>query len=331
MALGARRRRRRRPRWLLIGVILTVLVLGVNGAFSARSKGPARRLAELTYLDDVRPQVERSTAEGGDLDTVRRDATRLGRAGIARRLGQVASEADAVLRTIRAFDPPRSLATAQSLLVATVAVRARAASSIRDALNAALGTGPPDPSIDTLTSAGLDLIAADRTYGVFRASLPKGRGFGPDSMPPSTWIADPQVWQRTELSVLVSALRASSTLAPVHDVSIVLITTDPSAVGSEGAISVLPAVKTMRLQVVVANVGNEPEKHVAVAASLAVEGGPQSMAREFVDLAPGQRVSVTLVGLRPAAGNGSLTVDVGPAPGETAITDNTRQVGLVFR
>ncbi len=101
--------------------------------------------------------------------------------------------------------------------------------------------------------------------------------------------------------------------------------------GTEGATVVLPAVKTLRLQVVVANTGNEPEKRVQVIAALTADGVTDT-ARDFVDLAPGQRATVTLGGLRPVAGAAmTLTVTAGPVEGETGTTDNQKAQAVVFR
>src|SRR5207237_1245254 len=150
----ASRRRRRRPRWLLIAAVVTAVVLAVNTAVSARSKGPSRRLAELAYLDEVRPQVERSTAEGADVEQVR-------------------------------------------------------------------------------AGAGVDWAGVARTSVRFLASWPPGAPAAAGAMPPSVWAADREAWSRGAVGALVSAMRASATLAPVHDVSVVLVTTDPAAVAKD--------------------------------------------------------------------------------------------------
>src|SRR5687767_4060711 len=149
-------RRRRRPRLLLLGALLTLLVFAVNAA-SSRSNGPSTRLAQLAYLDRVRPAVERSTEQGADLVRVRDEAARLGRAAVGRRLQRVADDARSVLRLVRAADAPDSLETSHNLLVATMAIRARAAEHVRDALTAALGTEAPEPAVDALVRAGSDL------------------------------------------------------------------------------------------------------------------------------------------------------------------------------
>jgi len=327
----SRRRRRRGSRWLFLGVMASVVILGVNAAFSARSQAPSRRLAELTYLDTVRPQVERSSGEGADVEQVRGAAVRLGRAGVDRRLAQVEAGAASVLAGVAAVHPPATLRTAHSLLVATMAIRARAASTVRGALVQAFSAHGPEQPVDALADAGSDVAAADRTYLVFLASLPRQRGQPVGAMPGSRWLADPASWDRASAVAVVGALRSSAALAPIHDLAVVVVTTDPAAVGEEGAAAVLPLVKLLHLQIVVADVGNEAERHALVLATLTAPGQPPQAVRDWVDLAPGQRQTVTLGGLRPAAGPATLTVQVGPIAGEATTGDNGRAIQLLFR
>ncbi|HEV7888090.1 MAG TPA: hypothetical protein VGO92_11070 [Acidimicrobiales bacterium] len=334
MALAARRRRRRKP-WLLFAVLLTLVVLLVNAAVSARSKGPSRRLAELAYLDEVRPLVERSTEQGAELRQVRTDAAKLGRALANRRLDKVHQDAESALRGVRGTAPPATLRTQHSLLVATLALRAHATMTVQSALVQALGTDPPEAAVTALVGAGQDMAAGDRAYQVFLDGLPKAEGVQAEVMPPSRWVEDIHGWEQPELTVFVGSLRSSTALAPVHDVAVILFTTDPASVGTDGGASVLPVVKTLRLQIVVANAGNETEKRVPVVATVTPPpgvGAPDT-ARDFVDLAPGQRMAVTLGGLRVAGGGArsTLTVTIGPAEGETTTADNTKTLEFVVR
>lgn len=330
MAL-APRRRRRRPRWVLLALLLSLLVVAVNGAMSARSKGPSTRLAQLAYLDAVRPQIERSTEQGADLVKARDEAARLGRAGVSRRLDKVVADADSVVRAIRSTEPPDSMETSHSLLVSTMVIRARGAALVRDALGRALGTDPPEPAIADLARAGSDLMTADGTYRIFVDSLPRVDGAPTASVPPSTWVGDGTGWSEVEVGAIVRSLRSTAALAPVHDIGVLLVTTEPAAVATEGATAVLPAVKALRLQIVVVNTGNEPEQRVPVVATITADGVSDT-ARDFVDLAPGQRAAVTLGGLKPVAGaTVTLTVTVGPVAGETSTADNTKAIPVVFR
>src|SRR3954454_24881150 len=194
MALAGRRPSRRRRRWIALGVVLTVAVLAVEAAVSSRSDGPARRQAALAYLDTVRPLVERSNQQGADLADVRANAITLGRDGIGRRLERVDREADSVLTESRKLEPPSTLREANELLLATFAIREKAAGAMRQAFGDALGSQPPDPAGDGLVEASKDMGAADRAYDLFLAALPPG---GPGTPPsPSKWETDEQTWDR---------------------------------------------------------------------------------------------------------------------------------------
>jgi hypothetical protein len=333
MGFAARRRRRRTPWWLFFAVLLSLVVLLVNAAVSARSKAPSRRLAELAYLDEVRPFVDRSTEQGAELHQVRTDAAKLGRAGVNRSMDRVHQDAESVLRSVRSASPPVELRTAHSLLVASLALRAHASSTVQAALVQALGADPPGAAIASLVDAGRDMDAADRSYQVFLDSLPPDLAHArPPVMPTSRWVDDPLNWDEADLTVFVGSLRSASALAPVHDVAVILFTTDPPSVGAQDGAAVLPLVKSLRVQVVVGNAGNELEKHVTVTATVTPAAGQAESVRDFVDLAPGQRQAVTLGGLRLMAGGPStLTVAIEPVAGETTTGDNSKSLSFVTR
>jgi hypothetical protein len=310
-------------------VVLTVAVLLVDAAVSSRSNGPAREQATLAYLDAIRPLIERSNSEAADIADVRTNAVQLGRDGIGRRLDRVSREADDVVRDSRRVSPPPALRDANDLLVATFAIRSKAAGTVRQAFNDALGTQPPEPAITSLVEVGKDMGASDRAYQLFLGSLP------PASAPPapSQWMSNDQDWTQPFLTTFVTALRSSQTLSPVHDLGVVLVVVDPAAVGSEGGITVLPSAKNLKLQIVVANAGNVAEKHATVTATVSPSAvGPSDVARDFVDLTPGQRRTVTLGTLRPLTGTSfTLLVRIEPVPGETSTADNDKTQVYVMR
>ena len=91
----------------MLAALVTVAVLAVNAAMSTRSPGPSRTLAQLAYLDRVRPQVQRSIEQAGEVGDVRARAAALGRDGITRRMERLALEAGQVLGAV--VDVSRSL------------------------------------------------------------------------------------------------------------------------------------------------------------------------------------------------------------------------------
>ena len=331
MALAPRRRRGRRPRWLFFAVLATAVVLLVNAAFSSPDN-PSRRLARLAYLDAVRPQIDLSTSTGASVASARSDAVSLGRAGTTRLMTRAVRDAEAVVTVVRRAKPPDGLSTAHSILVATVAIRARVARTLADGLAAALTAGPPEPAVDLLVKAGEEMVAADQAYKVFVDAVPAVSGEPGPALPVSAWADDPALWTRPELTAFVTSIRSSTTLTAVHDVGVLTVVTDPVPVATEGNSSVLPLVKSLRLDVVVADTGNAAEKAVPVVATIVGPAGEVDTARNFVDLAPGQRRTVSLGGLHPQPGGPTtLTVVIGPVEGEMAIPDNERSLSLILR
>jgi hypothetical protein len=319
----AGRRRRRRPRWLVLVLLLAVSFVAIRGMASSGSDARSRRLAEQAYLDEMRPKVERSTQLGADLAAARTEAGKLGRVGVTRRLTHIRDEAEQVRREVHDASPPGSLAPAHSLLQSTMFIRARAAASLADTLPAALAAEGSGDVVRQMATAGADLATADAIYTVFQRSLAPPGGKPAAVMPPSQWVERPGSWSEPELQALVSTLRASSTLAPVHDVAVIVVSTVPAAVGKEGQADVLPPAKALRLEVVVANVGNTKEKAVPVVATVTTSTGATDTARQFVDLNPGQRMTVTLGGLQPTHNEQlSLSVQAGPLAGELNLRDN---------
>ena len=169
-------------------------------------------------------------------------------------------------------------------------------------MTAALATGPPDGAIKALTAAGTDLVTADRAYQLFVDSLPPAVR-QQSTMPVSLWVTDSQLWQQPDVAGFITTLRSGAALAPVHDLSLLFVATDPAPVGTDGQISLLPATSAITVRLVVADVGNEAERHVTVTAELggAPGRGPETV-RHVVDLSTGQRLASTLGTLHPQAG-----------------------------
>ncbi len=331
MAFAPRRRRRRRSRLILVGGVFSLVALFVNAGYSSSSKSPSKRLAKLAYIDQVRSHVEQSTLQGADVAVVRSDASKLGRNGIRRKMDRVLRHAALELRAVRRLDPPPELRTNHSLLLSTMVLRARAASAMSVALVDALGGGSTEGVVDDLVEAGQEMAAADQTYRTFVDLV--GRAAGTTRvLPESRWVEEPADWDRTAMTAFVAALRASTISTPVHDVGILTFTTEPRSVGSEAGSAVLPLLKTLRVELVVANLGNAKEARVPVVVTVTGPAGEVDTAREFVDLEPGQRRAVAVGGLRPVPGGPSiLKVVVGPAEGEAAVADNERSMSLLLR
>lgn len=283
---------------VVVLTVLTVLVIA-TGALSANHTSPNEARTEaLAYLDKVRPVIERSSATGRDLASVRERAVGLERDLLDRQLARIQSDADETLVEARTVTSSGGPALAQELLVGALGARAMAVKELRAAFDQALDADAPVlPAVQLLTEVGRDLQAADGAYRLFGRNLPPG-GAPP---PESRWVTDPKDWSAPVLGSFVTAIRNSKKLAPVRDLAVLVAAPDPGPVGEEsGKVLVLAQVPTIRLQVVVANQGNQPETAVPVVASTQpFDGSPPSSDRVTVNLEPGQRRAIETLKLTP--------------------------------
>jgi hypothetical protein len=311
---------------LVVATVLSLLALAVHAiAGGTRDE----KLRQLGYLDDVRPLIADSTAQGADLASLRDSAADLGRPGIRRRLDHIVNGARQTLSTARDLEPPAGAQDAHSLLVATLELRVLGASAASKAMVDALGNESRSAVVDRLVAAGKNLVAGDQNYRAFAEIVATTMAKGTASaVAPSAWVPEGTQWEEPELTAFVNILKANSSVNPVVDVSTILVETTPAAVGKDGTRLLLPKTTTVKLQVVVANIGNQPQKHVPVVASLSVNNGPPDVATNYVDLTPGKRQAINVRGLKASPGDAVLTVTIGPLGGENSTVDNTKTLQL---
>src|SRR3984893_7724975 len=167
--------RRRRPVVFVgLAALFSVVVLVAQGSASTR---PNASEAVQAYLDQVRPGVQQSTAQGADFSDVRSQAVTLGRNGIDRRIDRLASEVKTTLTSIDTLAPPASMRVAQAFLVAALGVRLKAVLEARSAMDAALTkTSSSDQGVGAavfqIYSVEQDLVLGDPAVGLILGSLP---------------------------------------------------------------------------------------------------------------------------------------------------------------
>lgn len=318
---------------VVVLLVLTVLVVGtiVLGA-NHTSPGEARTEA-LAYLDKVRPIIERSSATGRDVASLWEKAAEMERGILDRQLGRAEVESDAALADARAVASTEVSALAQDLLVGALGGRAMAVKALRTSFGQALNIdAPPLPVVQALAEVGRDLIAADGAYRLFGRNLPPGS----DAPPESRWVPDPQQWSTPILGAFVTSLRNSQNLAPVHDMAVLVAVPEPGPVGKEQEDRVLVLAQTpvVKLQVVVANQGNQTERDVPVKAyTQPFDGSPPNTQIVPVDLAPGQRLALdTLELVPPPVGvTFAIIVRVGAAPDSRPVDDEFAALQYVQR
>jgi hypothetical protein len=318
MALAGRSARRSGTgrRWLVIGVVITLLVLLVDASLKSRSPAPARTLAAQAWMDRILPIIQTSTEEGRQVTQIRSNGLHMSQAAITGQLNQVASGALAAYRQAVALSPPAVVAGAAGLLEASLLVRSQGAAMLANGLNQLLTTRNAS-SLQPLTTAGQDFQISDRAYQLFTQNLPPLGA----TVPASVWVSDGTQYDPTQLSLWTTTLRNATTLTPAHQLRIVAVSTNPGAVSQSQSqtgstpLQILPVQNAIGVTIVVADVGNQPENNLTIRAAIAPSLGASSV-RDFMNLTPGQAQSITIGPLNPVVGQPTtLTVTVTPPSG----------------
>lgn len=307
---------------------LTIVILVISGALHSRSQAPLRTESAQTWVDRVLPLITQSTAQGSEINQVRANALSLSGTTVVGELDTVAAGAARTLKRFRALDPPPEVASASGLLETTLVVRAQASRALAKAMSEELsGAGPygPAPAV-AIGTAAQDFQVADRAYQLFSRAMPK---LGV-SIPSSVWLSNPSLYSTNNVTVFLAALKAKTSTAPVHDGAVVAVTTNPSPLSVKGHTELIQATSTLSLQVVVADLGNQPETNVPVTATInPAKKGTTATQHTTVSLIAGLAETVTFSGFAPpATGTFQLTVQLGVVPGETNTANNTKTLTL---
>lgn len=303
---------------IVVLVVVTVAVLVMSVASSPKRKAGQAGQANLAYLDQVLQPVEQSQAAGKAVIAVRENAVSLRPDAIAREVARIQAMCDAALTGLRRLNPPAASQVANDLLVGSLAERSAGVKALASAMASALDTGTTaQRATNALVEVGRDFDASDRAFQLFLDNVPPGSSSAPG---PSKWVPDESAWSPVVLSGFVAALRNGANTAPVHDVAVLLSSTNPPAIDKLGMLDVLAAEKTIEVQAVIADLGNRPEIHATLMVTITPVGAAAATetVRDFFDLVPGQRRAVSFASLRlPAAGTPfALSVKIGPVVGD---------------
>ena len=334
-----------------------MFVLLIDASLHSRSPSQGQQLAAGTWIDKILPIVATSTAEGQQVAALWTGGLGMTAPELTAELDQVAKGTTNVYNSVVRLRPPVTLAGPAGLLEACLLARSQAAAALRSAFSQALGaatqaapagssptSASPPPASATATSpvvtvltvpspatsvpstvdapataiqtAGTDLQVGDQAYQLFARSLPAKLGV---TMPPSVWLANPLPYQSQAAQVFLASLQNTINTAPVHELKIYSVSTSPPPVSTQGAVQVLPDSSAMTVTIVVADVGNQPEKNLTVTAAISPSAKGAASVRDFVDLLPGQARSIVGLGpLNPPQGPPfTLTITVTPPAGST--------------
>ena len=296
---------------MALSAVVVVLAVAAVAQIGSAS-GPYRRTVDRGYVALAGPLVVASDTSGAQLVSFLHDGPSLGRVTFFATLDALAADTATLARRYDAITPPGPVTTAGC--ASAFATRAAAVSNLRVALAGVLGgrTGlglvDQGAAVSATAGVGNSLRSADASWAACRRAL--RRASGTAVLPPSVWVRHGAVFGASAVDRFVTQVAQSRSLAPVHDLALVDVVTDPAAVaGAQGL--VVPAATSMVTHVVVANRGNVEEQGVEIGGVATPQGAVAKpvLVQRTVDLAAGRSTTVPLPGFVVTPGS-SYTVEV---------------------
>jgi len=295
-----------------------VLAVGAIARIGPAS-GPDRRTVDRSFAVLAAPIVAQSNASGAVLNTILTNGPSLERTRLFSDLASITAASSDDDRHFAALSPPMPSGDAARRCGSTMDDRQRASALVRMALEHLLGGpggtagGNEAAAAQTLTGAGAMLESADASWAACRRTLRRAPGSA--LLPPSTWVRDPGVWGASALGQLVAAMAGSPSLAPVHRLAFLVVSTDPASVPGASGVSVVPPTTALLLRIVLADQGNVDEQGVRLVVVAVPRGTAPAPAtvRVRADIGAGESVAVSPPPLSVRLGT-SYVLDITATP-----------------
>jgi hypothetical protein len=315
MALAGRSRRGGGRRWIVVGLVLTLLVLLVDASIKSRSQTPARLLSGQAWVDRVVPIITDSNVSGRDFQELRAGSAALPAVTLDRDLATMAKSTRNTYHAYEKLSAPTNLSGPASLLGACLLLRSQATATVVAAIQAQLAGPAGDPArteSQRMASAVHQLELADSAYGLFAGRMPTSIA---GRMPPSAWVLDASLFTPASLTVWLRALHSRISLVSINTIQIVEVSTTPAPLSLASKTETLPAAQ-LHVSVVVGNTGNQAQGELRVKAAVSRATGRTSVSDIISGLSAGSDTTVTLGPLSPRIGvTVTLTVTVSPLSG----------------
>jgi hypothetical protein len=236
--------------------VLTLLVLLVDASIKSRSQTPLRQLSGQAWVGRVVPIITDSDVSGHDLQALRTSAASLSattlRSDLVAMTNGTQGAYDAYLKLV----PPSDLTVSAGLLGTCLLLRREATATVVSAIRTQLAGPAHLPALSEsqrIASAVKQLEVADSAYGLFATRIPASIG---GRMPASVWVTNASLYTPATLTVWLKAVHNRISLASVHSIEIVALSTTPAPLSLANKTETLPA-STLHVSVVVGNTGNQ--------------------------------------------------------------------------
>lgn len=330
-------RRPRRPRYVLIGTLLSIPILLAIGVIRACQGGPS--LDAKGYVDSVRPLIQKSKEIGDAFRALPQGVDSFTRSSLTSKLDGFVTDSKALLDRASTEFPngiPTFALNAHGYLLTALRARADGMNDVKPAILSASVNPDEAFAISTFQTALTALVLSDEAFQYFtdeiQAQLDKAKQ--KSEVPDSSYVRNTDLGRPEKQADFVRALRTSPGLQAAQNLSIVEFKTEPDSVGQSGDVFGLPPSDYFEVRITIANKGNVKVEQIQVRAELTSQLNPTPQTDSYtLDLLEAGDTKVAVLrGLRPDRGDPVNLIKMQVvAPEDVDQIDNERSFKFTMR
>jgi hypothetical protein len=323
---------------VLVAIIVVIVVI-VVAVTSTRGGGDAADYQK--YMASVSTIVKQSDAIGASLTQLLSTPADTNRKEIQTQLDGFVSKSIQLETQAKELAAPKALIAQniQQFFVLVMTFRREGLESLEPSLMNALEVEDTEVAAEQISQALQYLTNSDFLYStVFvkgATDVVKANSIDGVTVPSSKFLGDPDLASKAAAQQIISQLKSTGSLQAVHGVSVAKVVAQPDDQQiKNGQTYNLTSSDQLTFQVTVENQGNMAEKDVPVVVTLATESGePQRITMTIPDLKGGEQATAEVTGINPTdyGEQATLTIEVGPVPGEKVKTNNSLTATVIFK
>jgi hypothetical protein len=322
----------------LVAIIVVVVVI-VVAVTASRGNGDAAEYQK--YMTSVASIVKQSDSIGEQLTTLLTNPGDTNRKDIQTKLQGYVLKCEQLETQAKALAVPKDLLdrSVHQFFVMAMTFRHTGLANLEPSLMNALEVQDTNVATEQISQALYYLTNSDFLYKVVfvkgATDIVKEKSLDGVTVPASQFLSDPDLASQTQAQEIITQLKSAGSLQAVHGVALAKVVEQPDEQQIKaGQTYNLTSSDKLAFVVTVENQGNMSEKDVPVVVTLAAQTGqPQTITVTIAELKPGGQVAATVEGLNPT-GYGevaTLTVEVGPVPGEKVKSNNSLEATVIFK
>jgi hypothetical protein len=334
------RRRGPAPILIILAVIVAFIFCWVFGRGCSGNQEAKENEKLRTYTSTVNKLIQRSAGVGVQFDNLRKNIKDYTKADVSRKLTQMVSDSSDISEQLKKVQVPQKAQNLNPLLELSFEDRAGGVHKFHVAILDVLDKKNTGNAASVMSQGMMDLVLSDEVALRFKERLEAKLTAAKmtfEKVADSVFV--PKKADALPASVIeyISGISGTETGNELHGVAVTQHSTSPASVDStQSGVPILPFSKNFTVKATVENQGNQDEEDIPVVVTLTTspDGKTQKKTRKIAKLAPKEKATVVIEGLKPATGadnENTVTIKAGPVPNEKMVENNSMEFNFIMR